>query len=227
MDAIKSLLTLYPISNRCVDYKYCTIFKVPAKKTVFEVPVTETEKVNAYMTKMNRRQFLYASALTTIGWFGIPLSNSWGMVSKKHHLCFFHTHTEESLIIPYSPGKLRPSAQKALNMFLRDFRTGDIHPIDPGLLNILYSIQLVAGSQGTIEVISGYRSKQTNRSLRRKSRGVAKKSFHMKGQAIDIRITDLATKKVRNIAGDLGLGGVGYYAKSDFIHLDTGPFRTW
>lgn len=194
----------------------------------FAIPATKTEKIKAHISKMNRRQFLLTSALTTIGWLSLPPVNSWGRVSKKRHLSFFHTHTGESLDILHAPGN-RPasSVQKALNTFLRDFRTDDIHAIDPGLLNILSNIQRVSGSRGTIEVISGYRSKQTNQALRSKSHGVAKKSFHMKGQAIDIRITDLPTRKVRDIATALGLGGVGYYAKSDFIHLDTGHFRTW
>ena len=162
-----------------------------------------------------------------MGWFTIPPFNSWAMVSEKPPLSFFHTHTGESLEISLSTGNLQPSVQSELNMFLRDFRTGDIHPIDPGLMNILSNIQLVAGSRGTIEVISGYRSKKTNQALSRKSHGVAKKSLHMKGQAIDIRITDVSTRKVRDIATAIGFGGVGYYPKSDFIHLDTGRFRTW
>ena len=181
------------------------------------------------MSNMNRRQFLLTSALTTMGWFTIPPLNSWGMVSKKqkHPLSFFHTHTGESLEIPLSTGRLLPSVQIELNVFLRDFRTGDIHPIDPGLMNILSNIQRLAGSRGTIEVISGYRSKKTKQALSRKSHGVAKKSLHMKGQAIDIRITDVPTRKVRDIATAIGFGGVGYYPKSDFVHLDTGRFRTW
>jgi uncharacterized protein YcbK (DUF882 family) len=131
------------------------------------------------------------------------------------------------LEIPHTPGACSTSAQKKIKMFLRDFRTGDVHSIDPKILDILTKIQSVTGSQGTIEVISGYRSPQTNKLLSRSSRGVAGKSLHMKGRAVDIRITDLSTPQLRDTAVAMRTGGVGYYAASDFVHLDTGPFRTW
>ncbi|MCU0599249.1 MAG: DUF882 domain-containing protein [Desulfobacterales bacterium] len=149
------------------------------------------------------------------------------MKPKKHLLSFFHTHTEECLEIAHTPGLCSTSVQKKIKMFLRDFRTGEAHCIDPALLDIICRIQSATGSQGTIEVISGYRSPRTNTFLRRFSSGVASKSLHMKGQAVDIRITDLPTLQLRKTAADLRTGGVGYYAESDFVHLDTGPFRTW
>jgi uncharacterized protein YcbK (DUF882 family) len=84
-----------------------------------------------------------------------------------------------------------------------------------------------AGSRGEFEVISGYRSPKTNAKLRGKSSGVAKKSLHMQGRAIDVRLTDVDSATLHDIALELKLGGVGYYRKSDFVHLDTGRFRTW
>ena len=95
------------------------------------------------------------------------------------------------------------------------------------MLDILYGIQHKSGNTGVIEIISGYRSPKTNSRLRSKSNGVAKKSLHMKGKALDIRLTDLRTKDLCDVAISLRQGGVGYYAKSDFIHIDTGRVRTW
>lgn len=110
---------------------------------------------------------------------------------------------------------------------MRDFRTGDIHPIDTRLINMLCHLQMTSSSSGTFELISGYRSPATNMKLRQTSNGVAKKSLHMQGRAIDIRLTDVPTDKLRSIACSLKQGGVGFYPKSDFIHLDTGRTRAW
>ena len=114
-----------------------------------------------------------------------------------------------------------------LDNFLRDHRTGEVHPIDFRLMLILHQISQETQSSGVYEVISAYRSKTTNKELRRKSRGVAQKSLHVLGQAIDVRLTDVPTRVLRDAAADLKLGGVGYYAKADFVHIDTGDFRTW
>jgi len=148
-------------------------------------------------------------------------------VLAKHRMSFYHTHTGERLKIDYSCEGCTPFTLNKLNNFLRDFRTGDVHSIDPSLLDILYGIQQKSGNRGVIEIISGYRSSETNNRLRSKSSGVAKKSLHMKGKALDIRLTDLKTTDLRDVAISLHHGGVGYYAKSDFVHIDTGRFRTW
>ena len=145
----------------------------------------------------------------------------------KRPLSFYHTHTGERFKLEYSCDGSPPAALEELNHFLRDFRTGDVFPIDPALLDILNAIRQKSGSTGVIEIISGYRSPKTNKLLRSKSSGVAPKSLHMKGKALDIRLTDLNTKDLRNIAVSLRRGGVGYYAKSDFVHIDTGRVRTW
>jgi uncharacterized protein YcbK (DUF882 family) len=114
-----------------------------------------------------------------------------------------------------------------VNRFLRDFRSGEIHPIDPRLLDILYQLQILADRAATYEVISGYRSPQTNAALHRVSAGVAEHSLHMEGRAIDVRMTGFPTRRLRDLAMSLGVGGVGYYARSDFVHLDTGRVRSW
>jgi uncharacterized protein YcbK (DUF882 family) len=160
---------------------------------------------------------------------GLVLSSPLESVAAltKRPISFYHTHTGEQLRINYSITGCSPASLQKLNTFLRDFRTGDVHPIDPALLDILYRIQQKSGSRGVIEVISGYRSPETNRLLHAKSSGVARKSLHMNGQALDIRLTDLNTRDLRDVATSLHRGGVGYYAKSDFVHVDTGRFRTW
>ncbi len=110
---------------------------------------------------------------------------------------------------------------------LRDFRTGDVHKIDPALLDLLYDLQERAGATRPFEVISGYRSPQTNAALRRRSHGVAGSSLHMQGQAIDIRVGDVPLASLRRAALALRQGGVGYYPASNFVHVDTGRVRTW
>lgn len=179
------------------------------------------------MPPISRRQFLVASAQAAAGLLICSPISAWARKPDTHRLVFFHTHTEESLKIFHTPGCCSRSVQKKVKTFLRDFRTGDVHPIDPELLDQLCLIQRITGSRGTIEIISGYRSPRTNQALRNATSGVAKKSLHMKGQAVDIRITDLATTQLRDAATSLRQGGVGYYAASDFVHLDTGPFRVW
>jgi uncharacterized protein YcbK (DUF882 family) len=148
-------------------------------------------------------------------------------VRKKQPMSFYHTHTGERLQINYSCQGCSAETLTNLNNFLRDFRTGEIHAIDPDLLDILYGIQQQSGSQGVIEIISGYRSPKTNQLLRSRSSGVARNSLHMKGQAVDIRIRDLKTSDLRDVALNLRKGGVGYYGKADFVHIDTGRYRYW
>lgn len=180
---------------------------------------------------MTRRNFIKKSLQIAAGIvLAGPLTDPLDCIAAlpaKQQMSFYHTHTGERLQINYSCDGCSQAALARLNNFLRDFRTGEVHAIDPTLLDILYGIQQKTGSRGAIEIISGYRSPLTNKLLRSKSNGVAKKSLHMNGQALDIRVTDLKTKDLRDVAINLRQGGVGYYAKSDFVHIDTGRVRTW
>ena len=143
-------------------------------------------------------------------------------------LSFFHTHTAETMDVTYfKDGAYVTSALDDLNHFLRDFRTGDAAEMDPAVFDILHEIQRQSGSAGTFEVISAYRSPATNEMLRGKSSGVARNSQHLLGKAIDVRLTDLDTAELREVALSLGRGGVGYYHESDFVHVDTGRVRQW
>lgn len=151
-------------------------------------------------------------------------------VSKTddRQLSFYHTHTAESLTVTYyRDGEYDASALNELSHFLRDFRTGDAIEMNPGVLDILHEIQVKTGSTGTYQIISAYRSPATNEMLRGKSSGVARNSQHLLGNAIDVRLTDLDTAKLRDVALSLQRGGVGYYRESDFVHVDTGRVRQW
>ena len=124
-------------------------------------------------------------------------------------------------------GSYDRDALARVNHFLRDFRTGEVHEIDPGLLDILYEVYVAVGGSGVFEVISGYRSPETNEMLRKQRQGIASGSLHQKGLAIDVRLTGVDTEKLRDAALDLARGGVGYYRDSNFVHLDTGRVRRW
>src|SRR6185312_8386626 len=111
----------------------------------------------------------------------------------------------------FSGGTYLPDALSTLNYFLRDFRTGDVHDIDPALLDLLHGLARSTDTSTPFQVISGYRSPATNEMLRHRSEGVAAGSLHMKGQAIDIRLADVPLPKLRQAALDVRRGGVGYY----------------
>jgi len=110
---------------------------------------------------------------------------------------------------------------------MRDFRTGEVKAIDPRLLNVLYLLKQRVDTKQPVLVLSGFRSKKTNDMLRKTTEGVARRSFHMAGRAIDIRISQVRSVNIQRAALQIGGGGVGYYPSSNFVHLDTGPVRTW
>ena len=110
---------------------------------------------------------------------------------------------------------------------MRDHRTNEVHPIDPMTLDLMAAISRKVDAKQPFEIISGYRSPQTNRSLRNDSNGVAKNSYHMQGKAVDLRLPGVPLKAVRKAALDLRMGGVGYYSKSGFVHIDSGRVRSW
>jgi uncharacterized protein YcbK (DUF882 family) len=143
-------------------------------------------------------------------------------------VAFHNLHTGEKLdAVYYEQGRYLPDAMLAVNHLLRDYRTGDSHPIDPRLLDLLDAVALRTGSRDPFQVISGYRSPRTNAMLHARSEGVASHSLHMKGMAIDIRLVDGTLPHLHDAALQLGAGGVGYYPRSDFVHVDVGPVRRW
>ena len=176
---------------------------------------------------LGRRRFLRwgvaaaAAAMPTPTWAA-------ALGAAKRQLSFVNLHTDEKLTALYwANGSYQYSAIKDINYLLRDFRTGDVHPIDLRLLELLYTLQQRVKSQSPFQVISGYRSPQTNAMLASESNGVAKHSLHMEAKAIDIRLYDVALADLHQAAVGMKAGGVGYYAKSDFVHVDTGRVRYW
>ena len=137
-------------------------------------------------------------------------------------------HTGESIKAEFFDGRGYIQEELAkLNHFFRDYRANKIKSIDPGLFDQLYRLQGLLGTRKPVQLISGYRSIDTNNELRARSRGVAKKSYHTKGQAMDFHIEGIALSNIRKAALSMRAGGVGYYPRSNFVHIDTGPARHW
>ncbi len=179
---------------------------------------------------LNRRQFLRLGAALSAGL--VMPGPLYAALTPDHRqerrLVFFNTHTREELDVCYAQGSsYRLDALAAVNMILRDHRTNEISPIDTRLLDFLCDIRSQAGPDACLHIISGYRSPRTNKMLRRRSRGVARKSLHMQGHAADIRIPGLSIDRLRRIAIGLRQGGVGYYPRANFVHVDIGRVRTW
>ena len=148
--------------------------------------------------------------------------------TAKRRLSFVNLHTDETLTALYwANGSYQRNAVADINYLLRDFRTGDVHAIDLRLLDLLYTLQHKIGSQAPFQVISGYRSPATNAKLASLSDGVARRSYHVKGMAIDIALADRALPSLHQAALSLKAGGVGFYPKPGFVHVDVGPVRTW
>ena len=146
----------------------------------------------------------------------------------QRQLSFYHTHTQQNLQVTYAiGGEYVDSALAEINAFLADFRNGEQLVIDPALLDLIYDVRESLGGSGAFEVISAYRSPETNAMLRSKSSGVAKNSQHLLGNAIDVRLRGVSTVSLRDAAISLQRGGVGYYQSSNFVHIDTGRVRRW
>jgi uncharacterized protein YcbK (DUF882 family) len=149
-------------------------------------------------------------------------------VGQSRRIALFNLHTDERLDAEYfRDGAYLDAALLAINALLKDFRTGEQHAMDPALLDYLVDVANRAGVQPEFSVISGYRSPYTNEQLRRQGSGVSQHSLHMQGRAVDVRMARLDCASLAAHAQDLGRGGVGYYRASNFVHLDTGAFRTW
>ena len=163
--------------------------------------------------------------------FVLPASSVVGTLSPPpdYHLRLFHTHTGERLDIVYRRGEQYvPEALTRLDEYLRDHRTGDIHHYDPRVFDLLHDLTAKLGEpQSEIDVVCGYRSPWSNEFLRTHGHGVALHSLHMEAMAIDIRIPGVKTARLRDAALELHRGGVGYYAQSDFVHVDVGRVRRW
>ena len=147
---------------------------------------------------------------------------------EERRLSFVHTHTHARLTVPYfADGAYLPEGLASLDDFLKDHRTGEAHPIDPALYDVLNDLRLATGARAPFQVISAYRSPRTNPMLRGHGGGVARGSLHLSGRAIDVRLADVSSAALRDAALELRRGGVGYYRGPDFVHVDTGRVRRW
>ncbi|MDQ3059429.1 MAG: DUF882 domain-containing protein [Pseudomonadota bacterium] len=144
-------------------------------------------------------------------------------------LALVHTHTHEKIDLVYATGeRYVPEALGGLNRFLRDHYSGEVGVMDPQMFDMLHRVQQALGCKGSFEVISGYRCPATNDKLRNKGGGgVAKKSLHMEGRAIDVRLPGVPLAELHEAALSLRAGGVGFYPQDQFVHLDTGRVRNW
>ena len=193
--------------------------------------IVRPQDKQALNANRSRRRFLQiglgaAAALVLPNAFANVPSHS--IVKPERKLSLLNLHTGEQLNATYwAEGQYQTSELKAINHILRDHRTGDAHRMDNALLELLNSLQQKMDSNETFQIISGYRSPKTNAALSKKSNGVAKKSLHMQGRAIDIRLPGCKLSDLRKAAISCQTGGVGYYPKSNFIHVDTGRVRRW
>jgi uncharacterized protein YcbK (DUF882 family) len=148
--------------------------------------------------------------------------------SDSRRIAFTNLHTGEHLDTEYyRQGEYLNEALQQIEKVLRDFRNGETHAMDPKLMDYLVDVAAKVGAKPAFSVISGYRSPETNEQLHEKSSGVSQHSLHMQGRAIDVRITGVDCATLAASALELKRGGVGYYRASNFVHLDTGAFRTW
>jgi uncharacterized protein YcbK (DUF882 family) len=181
----------------------------------------------------DRRGFLKggAIALAALGFWTPDLafaSAPASMAIKGREMKLVNAHTGEKFTGEYwYNGKYLPDAFGEIKSVMKDHRTGERYPIDPRLMDIMYVMQHRLGNYTPFEVFSGYRSEKTNAKLRKGSHGVARHSLHMTGQACDLNLPGTSLSSVRNAAIKLNSGGVGYYARSNFVHVDTGRVRHW
>jgi uncharacterized protein YcbK (DUF882 family) len=148
--------------------------------------------------------------------------------SGEKKLSLYNAHTHEDLdIVFWQDGEYIPEALSKINYLFRDRRSGKVKGIKTDLLDLLFSVQQKLKYREPFHIISGYRSPGSNKLLRKRKKGVAKNSLHMYGKAVDIRVPGHSLKKVRKAAMSFRSGGVGYYPRSKFVHIDVGPVRYW
>lgn len=190
---------------------------------------TKAAAIAATLPAPGRRGFLMAgAALLTAGMAGRAWSALPPLDMPERALAFYNTHTGEQLKAVYwADGVYQPDGLADIYRVLRDHRTGDVHPMDSRLLDLLHRLSTTLDANQPFHVISGYRSPATNARLAANSDGVAKRSLHMQGLAIDIRLPGRELADLRRAALALQGGGVGYYPGSNFVHVDIGRVRSW
>lgn len=176
---------------------------------------------------LNRRHFLKLG-IASSALLVVPDAFAELLKQPERSLSLHNLHTGETVKATYwAEGEYQLSELERINHLLRDHRTGDVNQMDKNLIDMLNLLHQKMDAKHGFEVISGYRSPKTNQMLRNNSTGVAKKSLHMLGQAIDIRLPGRDLNNLKQVATNMQVGGVGYYPKSGFIHVDTGRVRQW
>ena len=176
---------------------------------------------------IGRRHFLKVG-VGVCTMLSLPSVYAKSMNIGEKKLAFLNLHTGERIRSTYwAEGNYIPEELQAIENLLRDHRTGEMHSIDTGLLDLLQLLHNEIGARKEFHIISAYRSPKTNAMLASRNNGVVKKSLHMQGKAIDIRLPECSLSDLRKVALSLKSGGVGYYPKSNFVHIDTGRVRFW
>jgi uncharacterized protein YcbK (DUF882 family) len=174
-----------------------------------------------------RREILGFAAATATALIAAP-AIAVPRLPAKRSLAFHNLHTGESLDVVYwAEGRYLPDAAQSVEYLLRDFHNDKVHTIDPALLDLLGTLRDRLNTRAPYLVLSGYRSPETNAMLHRMSEGVATNSLHLEGRAIDLRVPDRTLADVHRAALAMNAGGVGYYPRSDFVHIDVGRVRQW
>lgn len=184
---------------------------------------------------VSRRRLITALAATgsaaALAGGGFPSAFAAGRIGstvREKRLSLQSIHTGEKVTATFwFKGEFLPEGLAEIDHVLRDWRTDEKRAIDPVLLEDLFALAQILGNPGTFNVISGYRSPKTNAMLASRGTGVARQSYHMKGRAIDIGLPRLAAGRLYEAAKSMNRGGVGLYASSGFVHMDTGPVRHW
>lgn len=177
--------------------------------------------------QFGRRRFLGIGLVAAAAMAPVP---GWAKAAPRREraLSFLHAHTGERLsAVYYADGRYLPGVLKQINYILRDYRVNEIKPVSPALLDLLYALGQRLETGGTFEVLSAYRSAETNALLSRSNRAVAKHSLHIEAKAIDIMVPGIRARDVARVARDMQGGGVGYYPRRSFVHVDIGDVRTW
>jgi uncharacterized protein YcbK (DUF882 family) len=204
------------------------IVPAPAKPAVHKVAAVQV--VHPPATKPVQHTTPQSLRGTRYGGFApsIPAPPPELDLTSPRTLSLYNENTKEELTVTYwSDGTYHREALNQLNHFLRDSQNSQETEMDPMLFDVLWHTMNVTGYHGTVDVLSGYRSPQTNEWLASVSRGVARDSQHMNGNAMDVRFPGVPVFKMRQAARSLQMGGVGFYPRSGFVHLDTGPIRYW
>lgn len=180
------------------------------------------------MKQLDRREFLKLGGAAVVGLMIPDWAYAKADAMMEKSLSFYNIHTGEQIKTTFwADGIYIPESLEEINRVLRDHRTGDVAQMDVQVLELLHTLQTKLESNKAFHVISGYRSEKTNAMLNKTTGGVAKKSMHMLGKAIDVNLPGTQLAMLRKAAMSAKAGGVGYYPSSNFVHVDTGRVRYW